>query len=62
MRGQKRLLEKDLIAKGMTRGIKVLGAPFDFFILNVGLYTLALLVSYLLTQVFGAFLYCWVAW
>ncbi|MBX9703174.1 MAG: hypothetical protein K2X39_03380, partial [Silvanigrellaceae bacterium] len=45
-----RFLQKDLLAKAMTRGTRILGVPFNFALNNIALFMTLMLVFYTVTQ------------
>ncbi|KTD32195.1 vir protein [Legionella nautarum] len=60
MSEQVRYLEKDMLAKGMTRSAKVLGVPINFVILNIGFFVVLMLIAYLSSQsVWSIFITLW---
>ncbi|STX39298.1 VirB3 family type IV secretion system protein [Legionella feeleii] len=50
MQGNRGLLQKDLLAKAMTRSTNILGVPFNFVINNIALFVLLTLIFYIITQ------------
>lgn len=42
-------LKSDLLAKGLTKSTKIIGAPFGFALVNIGIFCLIMLVSYAIT-------------
>ena len=50
MQTKLRLLHTDLLAKGMTRSVKIIGVPINYVVLNTGIFSLLTVVSYLASQ------------